>query len=93
MARDGGLPRKVHEYRSDQLFSGISVSPDFQWAAYIAPAPDGYMQVFRVPMSGGEPQQVTSDPTDKAHPAYSPNGEWIAFTVFSYKAMFWVLTP
>ncbi|MCZ6825773.1 MAG: hypothetical protein O7E50_08825 [Gemmatimonadetes bacterium] len=93
VALDGGSPRKIHEYRSDQLFSGISVSPDFQWVAYIAPAPDGHLQVFRVPMSGGEPQQVTSDPTDKAHPAYSPNGEWIAFTIFSYKSIFWVLIP
>ena len=34
---------------------------------------------------------MTFDPTDKVHPAYSPDGERIAFTVFRYAAHFWRL--
>ena len=91
VGREGGTPRKIHEFACDQLYSGLSVSPDFQWVAFIAPAPDGYFQVFRVPVTGGEAKQLTFDPTDKTHPSYAPDGQRIAFTVFSYQAHFWVL--
>ena len=87
--RGGGVPRRFHQFESDQLYSGVSVSPDFRWAAYVAPAADGYFQIFRVPLAGGEPERVTFDPSDKVHPSYSPNGEQIAFTVFRYAAHFW----
>jgi Tol biopolymer transport system component len=80
IARTGGAPRKIHEFESEQAFSGISVSPDFEWVVYVAPADEGHFQLWRVPMRGGEPEQLTSDPTDKAHPAYSPQGDRIAFT-------------
>ncbi len=91
VGRDGGTTREIHEFACDQLYSGLSVSPDFRWIAFIAPAPDGYFQVFRVPVTGGEAEQLTFDPTDKTHPSYAPDGKRIAFTVFSYKAHFWVL--
>ncbi len=91
VSREGGTPERVHTFESDQIFSGMSVSPDFRWAAYIAPAPDGYFQVFRAPMSGGPAEQLTFDPADKTQPAYSPDGEQLAFTVFSYLAHFWLL--
>ena len=91
VGRDGGTPRKIHEFACDQLYSGLSVSPDFEWVAFIAPAPDGYFQVFRVPVTGGEAEQLTFDPTDKTHPSYAPDGQRIAFAVFSYQAHFWVL--
>ena len=91
--REGGTVRKIHDYASGQLYSGVSVSPDFQWVAFIAPAPDGFFQVFRVPLTGGKAEQVTFDPTDKTHPAYAPDGQRIAFTVFSYKAHFWLMDP
>lgn len=53
----------------------------------------GFFQVFRVPLTGGKAEQVTFDPTDKTHPAYAPDGQRIAFTVFSYKAHFWLMNP
>ncbi len=93
VSRNGGVPQKIHEFTSNQVFSGISVSTDAAWVAYIAPASDGHYQVFRVPIQGGPALQVTFDPTDKTQPAYSPNGELIAFTVFSYQVHFWVLGP
>jgi Tol biopolymer transport system component len=93
VARTGGAPLKIHEFESEQSFSGISVSPDFEWVAYIAPGEGGHLQVWRVPMVGGEPEQLTFDPTDKAHPAYSPQGDRIAFTLFNYEAIFWLLEP
>ena len=93
VGRSGDAPRKIHEFESEQAFSGISVSPDFEWAAYIAPAEGGHFQLWRAPMAGGEPEQLTFDPTDKAHPAYSPQGDRIAFTLFNYEAIFWLIEP
>jgi Tol biopolymer transport system component len=93
VARDGGRARLIHQFSSDQQFSGLGVSPDFRWVAFVAPASDGHFQVFRVPVSGGTPTQVTFDPTDKTQPAVSRDGTRIAFTVFTYRMQFWVLEP
>ena len=93
VARDGGRPRLVHRFTSNQRFSGVGVSPDFRWAAFVAPANDGHLQVYRVPLSGGTPTQLTFDATDKTQPAVSHDGTRIAFTVFSYTMQFWLLEP
>ncbi len=89
--RDGGRPELVHRFHSEQWFTGISVSPEGEWVVYIEPAADGYMQLFRVPTTGGEPEQITHDASDKTHPSWSPRGDQIAFTVFSYLGHFWLL--
>jgi Tol biopolymer transport system component len=82
----------MHEYESDQVYSGISVSPDQRWVAFVAPA-GGLYQIFRVPTGGGAVQQLTTDPTDKTQPAYAPDGRRLAFAVFAYSAQFWLVTP
>ena len=89
----GGTPTAIHEFESEQMWSGISVSPDFEWVAYIAPGDNGRFQLWRVPMAGGEPEQLTFDDTDKAHPSYSPDGGQIAFTVFNYEVTYWLIEP
>ena len=87
--RDGGKPRRFHEWESDQVHSGIAVSPDGGWVAYIGPGGEGYFQVHRVPFGGGVAEQLTVDRTQKTQPAYDPAGAWLAYTVFSYEARFW----
>ncbi len=91
VGREGGRPRRVHEFECEERTSAISASPDGKWIAYVAPGPLGYQQVFRVPAAGGAPRQVTFDPSNKTHPAYSPDGGRIAFTVWQYEAQFWIL--
>lgn len=91
VARGGGRPRLLHDFECEERTSAISTSPDGKWIAYVAPAPSGYQQVFRVPGEGGAPQQLTFDPSNKTHPAYSPDGTRIAFTVWQYEAQFWIL--
>lgn len=93
VARGGGAPRLIHRFRTDQLHSGLSASPDGRWVAFVAPDATGVYQIFRVPAAGGEPEALTSDPTHKTQPAYSPSGDRIAFTVFDYHAQFWMLEP
>ncbi len=89
--RDGGRPELIHRFASEQWFTGFTVSPDGASVAYIAPASDGHMQLFKVSAAGGEPVQLTTDPSDKTHPSWSPRGDQIAFTVFRYLAHFWLL--
>ena len=93
VSSDGGSPRRIHSFASDQVTSGIGVSHDRRWVAYVDRASDGYYQIFRVPLGGGAPEQLTHDPSNKTQPSYSPTGDRIAFTVFSYHAHFWRIDP
>ena len=85
----GGTPAVVHRFATEHDFPGLGVSPDGRFVAFVAPAPDGYHQIFRKTIAGGDPVQVTSDPSHKTQPAWSPDGTRVAFTVWSYQAAFW----
>ena len=91
--RTGGTPRRIHTFTSDQITSGIGVSHDGQWVAYVDRASDGFYQIFRVPVTGGAPEQLTHDPSNKTQPSYSPTGDRVAFTVFNYEVHFWRMDP
>ncbi len=88
--RDGGPVRTLHRWSSEHLFSGLGVSPDGKYVAFVAPA-GGYFQLFRTPVGGGTPEQLTFDPTNKTQPSYAPDGQRIALTVWEYSVQFWRL--
>lgn len=88
----GGRPRIIHEYRHRQRFTGLGVSADGRWVVFPAMANDGFLQIFRIPVAGGTPEQLTRDPSHKTQPALSPTGR-LAYTVWSYRTQFWMLAP
>jgi Tol biopolymer transport system component len=91
--RTGADLRLVYEFFSEHDAPGLGVSPDGRHVAFIAPASDGFFQVFRMPIAGGEPRQVTTDASNKTQPAWSPDGQRIAFTVWNYDAQLWTIRP
>ena len=86
----GGTPAIVHRYATEHDFSGLGVSTDGQWVAFAAPANDGFYQIFKKGIAADAPPiQLTSDPSNKTQPSFSPDGSRIAFTVWSYDVVSW----
>jgi Tol biopolymer transport system component/tRNA A-37 threonylcarbamoyl transferase component Bud32 len=62
----------------NQTIEGIAVSRDGKWLAYDSNL-NGNQDIYKMPVGGGEPEQLTSDPSDDFLPAWSPDGREIAF--------------
>ncbi|MGD9904988.1 MAG: TolB family protein [Vicinamibacterales bacterium] len=90
----GGQPVQVlHRFASEHDFPGITVAPDGSAFTFVAPAPDGYFQLFRRALTGGSVEQLTTDPIHKSQPAWSPDGRRLAFSAWSYDASIWRIQP
>ena len=67
-----------------QRISDPQVSPDGKWVAYVVSKPDldankMVSNIWRVPLAGGEPQQLTRGDASDSRPRWSPDSKSIAF--------------
>jgi Tol biopolymer transport system component len=86
----GGRATVVHRVNSEHDFPGLGVSRDGRFVAFVAPAPDGFFQIFVKAIGAATPPvQLTTDPSHKTQPAFAPDGSRVVFTVWSYEATFW----
>jgi TolB protein len=72
-ALDGSAPRLLTA-KAPSYFHGWS--PDGRWLAFVGKR-DGNFNIYRIPVSGGEEQALTSLPVYDDGPDYSPDGKWI----------------
>jgi dipeptidyl aminopeptidase/acylaminoacyl peptidase len=67
-----------------QRISDPQVSPNGKWIAYAVSTPDldsnkMVSHIWRAPLAGGEPQQLTREEASDSHPRWSPDSKSIAF--------------
>jgi len=61
-----------------QIVEMHGLSPDGRWLAFDSNL-EGNQDVYVMPVNGGEPRRVTSDPGDDLSPDFSPDGSEIVF--------------
>jgi serine/threonine-protein kinase len=64
--------------RGSQVIQGMRVSPDKRWIVYDSDL-RGNSDVYRVPIDGGQPEQLTADSAGEFAPDLSPDGTAIVF--------------
>ena len=62
----------------NQTIEGIDVSSDGKWLAYDSNL-NGNQDIYKMPIGGGEPEQLTNDPSDEFLPVWSSDDKEIAF--------------
>ncbi len=62
----------------NQTIESIGISRDGKWLAYDSNL-NGNQDIYKMPVGGGEAEQLTNDPSDEFLPAWSPDGKEIAF--------------
>jgi Tol biopolymer transport system component len=67
--------------RGTQVIELFDVSPDGLWLAFDSDR-GGTQQIYRVPLAGGEPEQLTAGDEPAFYPSVSPDGREIAFHRF-----------
>ncbi len=65
----------------NQTVEGVRVSPDGKWVIYDSDL-RGNSDVYRVPVTGGTPERLTSGPLDEFRGAVSPGGNELTYHSF-----------
>jgi TolB protein len=76
-----GVAEAVAVTSGNQVVESFDFSPDGRWLAFDSDR-SGISQIYRVPLAGGEPEQLTTDSSAHFWPRWSPDGGSIAFHAF-----------
>jgi len=72
------VDRATQATMGNQTVESMTLSPDGRWL-YFDSDRSGNADIYRMPLGGGEPQQLTTSPADDFSPNVSPDGRWVAF--------------
>jgi Tol biopolymer transport system component/DNA-binding SARP family transcriptional activator len=64
-----------------QIIEGLALSPDRAWLAYDTDL-NGNQDIYKLPLTGGDPLRLTTDPRNDFISGWSPDGREIAFYSF-----------
>ncbi|MCG8585961.1 MAG: hypothetical protein MI757_14735, partial [Pirellulales bacterium] len=73
----GGKDRAIVKTEKSKE-DGPEFSPDGKWI-YFNSTQSGSDQIWRIPVGGGEAEQITDDDRVNWFPHFSPDGEWIVY--------------
>jgi Tol biopolymer transport system component len=88
----GSAAAAVQITSGNQTVEGVRVSPDGRWLVYDSDL-GGSSDVYRVPVTGGEPERLTRGPMDEFRGALSPDGKELAYHTFETGARNVFLVP
>ncbi len=77
-------PMEIEDLFRSKRVSDPRLSPDGKWVAFVIAVVDKEnnstnSDIWIIPTTGGEPEQVTNSPKQDSHPRWSPDGKWILF--------------
>jgi Tol biopolymer transport system component len=72
------VDRAIQVTTGNQTVEQEALSPDGRWL-YFDSDRSGNSDIYRMPLGGGEPEQLTTNPSDDFSPNVSPDGRWVAF--------------
>jgi Tol biopolymer transport system component len=75
---DAENPRLRQVTTGNQTIESATVSSDGRWIAFDSNI-NGNQDIFKMPLSGGEPQQLTHNGRDNFSASWSPDGKQLAF--------------
>ena len=76
---DTGLERRLLDFDEVEVY-GARAAPDGSSVVFNSKR-DGKLNIWTMPLSGGEPKQLTFDPEFAGFPAWSPDSRWIAVQI------------
>ncbi len=65
----------------NQIIESVRASPDGNWLLYDSDL-RGNADIYRIPIEGGPPERLTSEPFDEFAPSLSPDGRLLAYHSF-----------
>jgi Tol biopolymer transport system component len=94
VSRDGGEKKDIfilNEPTEARKYQDMILSPNGRWIAYVA-TQNGNTDIYTMPVNGGEPVRITSNPAPDRTPVWSFDSQWIGYASYGEEApQLWAL--